>query len=479
MIVDKSFDVLLLGQSYLSTLYSCALQARGKKVLHIEDERITFGHNSTQCVGELEKNFLKLWGDQEHLAPMSQIERYLTPITSYFFINNKQMALSTDAGKNVQELWRKFPQFFSPKLQKERQSLAHELMVISEKWPSAVFHGPNPKKKVMPGWPFEPQQFPLFFELMAGLKSWESTATKAARALGDYPEEAQLLYALASTYLCRLSDVAQGATLAYLLLSALTPRYELDSERFTADLRAVFAQKGGQGKKTVISDWQIYQKRPISVLLQSFEGIVHPKQVYIMGGPLHYVPFSLKSATEEEQGGPSGPAWEVRLEGVTRPPLFMQENSIFTISYPDLVGTDLPLLQGKYLGAKGGGVHTLLIFCPSAQEEMTSPSNRQAILVRVQALFNRWSRQHASSLVAAPMSWQELNLPVYWEQPSEQRPRRLSKISNPQRVHARFGPAQGPLLKSVGHWGLEHSNNLGTFSFLKQLREASQLQRQH
>src|SRR6218665_1885085 len=90
---SRNLDFALVGHNFFAFLLSIGLLNRGKKVLVLDDNRFNYGDFFTNSLTSLDVEFLKSWGEASDLAPLRNIESYLSPGKVYFYVGKKQVVL--------------------------------------------------------------------------------------------------------------------------------------------------------------------------------------------------------------------------------------------------------------------------------------------------------------------------------------------------------------------------------------------------
>lgn len=113
--MKEKVDTILTGDSFFIHLMGVELGKRGQNFFMINDSRLQFGELIGDGLFELEKTFLKTWGEDRDIEPLFEIENYLTQAPYVLCHTNMRILLGNDVLSNLRELCRKLPKIFSNK----------------------------------------------------------------------------------------------------------------------------------------------------------------------------------------------------------------------------------------------------------------------------------------------------------------------------------------------------------------------------
>jgi len=296
--LEKNIDQALIGKSYLSLLLSMNFLDQGKKVVLLDDERMKFGELFTNQLCHMEKSFLETWGQEANIEPLINLKRYLKKRPLTFILDNTRVRLGEGPLRNYRELARKFPHCF--KLDEnnlftsplEREDFDAEVLALSERIGQMAYklNGRN-VFNLSSQMIHAPQDFKeLFILFVSGIFDETKADNQTSWSLRTF------LYVTRGLFQKKLSITGNDVQLFHLFLSLLSPFYELDHHALTEDLTKVFMEKGGQFKKTQVREWKFYKNKPWSLELASYEGIIHPKKISLLGGLPRSMPIKLHPA---------------------------------------------------------------------------------------------------------------------------------------------------------------------------------------
>lgn len=297
--LEKNIDIALVGKNYLSLILSLELLEKDMRVLLLDDERINYGTNFSQSFGNLEKSFLTTWGKDKGVGPLINLEKYLKrePVTIYF--GKRRVLLGKSPSANLIELARKVPELIS------NRNGELFLSPVEEDYQREIFDkGVNSlckrvgenifRYKSIQNFDLEdflthsPQSLKDLFQIFS--ENW--FLISQSMELKDRKFK-NFLYIVRGYYQSRFSFNISKFELFHLLLCLLSPHYQLLSSELVKDLGKVNSKKGGQSKTTNIKDWFFYKRKPWSLELSSYEGVIKPNKISFLGGLPHGMPIEI------------------------------------------------------------------------------------------------------------------------------------------------------------------------------------------
>ena len=345
----SNLDFALVGHNFFAFLLSIGLLKRGKKVLVLDDDRFNYGDFFTNSLTALDVEFLKAWGGESDLAPLANIEQYLTPSKVYFFVGKKQVVLGDSPHRNFRELCRKFPELFQSNTT-EKGLFSYENEIVNfdniyndfcQKVSVLIFNEKNSAKmstlfeKSIPD--TLKSNFNFFF-------SHFDNKDKLAEA-EKYDFNA-LMFMTRGFFQNRLSVSGSKAELMHLFFSLISPYYKLDHDRLIADLLKYHMEKGGEFKKLNLSDLKFQSGLVTSFELESFDGIIKPNKMAFIGGYPVGLPIKLKTTSSASYN-----CLHVEFEFKENLPALL-ENKKCVFTSPIKIGTDRPFWEVYFSGKK-------------------------------------------------------------------------------------------------------------------------------
>ena len=294
--LEKNIDMALIGNNYLSYLLSFDLLSKNQKVLILDDERMKYGGLFGRQISELERVFLKTWGEDNHLEPFINIDRFVNSQEIHFSVDSIQVSLGKSPYENLLELSRKFPDFFikddgefalsfsdefGSELNTSSLSFCYRMgrnacrfsNLQSLSIDTFLNHCPNSIKEL----------YSLFQKNVQRMLNEEH----------EYWDYKSFLYGSKSFYQSRMSIASSDIEIFHLFHCLISPSYIINEEKIIEEILPIFEQRGGQLKRTHVREWKFYKHSPWSLELASFEGIIHPSRVALLGGLPDKLPLKI------------------------------------------------------------------------------------------------------------------------------------------------------------------------------------------
>lgn len=267
----------------------------GKRVLMLDDDRSGPSSFLSNSIGPFEKVYLQFLGRETGIEPLENLDNYLQLAPYCFIVGDKRMKLGGDYEQNILELVRKFPGL--NKFQKEligNKKIFKSLEVFFQRMAQEMFYfrslqGVNTKL-------FE-EHFPT--ELKPMLREFKKIVDvkrpfyKRKETLSSY-----FLFLGRSYYQNTLALSASDFDLLHILSHMMAPRFDLNRKELYKDLMPYYEECGGDFKKAEVRDIIFDQKRPWCLELSSYEGVIHPKDVYIFTGRIPQAGLEVKPQQE-------------------------------------------------------------------------------------------------------------------------------------------------------------------------------------
>ncbi|WP_127716223.1 hypothetical protein [Halobacteriovorax sp. HLS] len=295
--LEKNVDMAVIGHNYLSYLFGFDLLSKKQKILILDDERIKYGGLFGRQLSELERVFLKTWGEDNKLEPLINIDRFLSQQDVHFYINKTKLVLGASPFENLYELSRKFPNFFlaidgefGVDLDTEKKesfdveflSFCHRMGRNACRFSNLqnlsidtfLNHCPVELKKI----------FTLFKE----------NIRRMILDTSNHWDYKSLIYGAKSFYQSRMSIASSDLEIFHLFHCLISPFYLLNEDKIIEEILPLFESRGGQLKRTHVREWKFYKRSPWSLELASFEGIIHPARVALLGGLPEKLPLKVR-----------------------------------------------------------------------------------------------------------------------------------------------------------------------------------------
>tara|TARA_Y100000590_G_scaffold470440_1_gene664944 strand:+ start:33236 stop:34627 length:1392 start_codon:yes stop_codon:yes gene_type:complete len=344
-LIEKNLDMTLVGKNYLSFLLGVELLDRNQKVLLLDDDRLSYGQLYSDSLPQLEVDFLKTWGEDRGLEPFLHLDKYLKNRHLTFVIGDNLIRLGGRPSHNFSEILRKLSNMLPAGLeigwpyetlegQKEFDDAFHAFSKriaqnafrykSVQSFNTAVFlaHCPPDIKKCFESFeevfrnlsldPYEGQNSELTFFFMARGKFQKKFSMELSRF-----------------------------ELFHLFLTLLSPLYELDQDSLLMDLEPVLIERGGLYKRTRIREWLFHKSKPWSLELASYDGIIHPKNISLLGADPSGLSIKLENL------GQSFGCIRVSFDFASDAKIFW-ENEKFLRCDKSMLGTERPLWEADF-----------------------------------------------------------------------------------------------------------------------------------
>jgi len=296
--LDKNYDLTMVGKNYLSLLYSMEYTDWGKSALVIDDKRLEYGHIYSGILSESDVAFLETWGEDKGIGPLANIRSHLTKHTLSFSIDKQKVRLGGSPFQNYMELLRKFPLLFG--MEKVDQSITINEEEFNQLYFSFCRRLSQNCFRFRTLQNLNVQTFlNLCPKVIVDCFHHFKENLDQNRKLEMIPLHQKTFFYLSRGFIQKkLSMRGNEMELFHLLLSLLSPCYELKEEVLLEELETVFKDRGGVCKTTTVREWLFDQSKPWSLELSSFEGIIHPKRIALMGGRPESMPLSVQASSK-------------------------------------------------------------------------------------------------------------------------------------------------------------------------------------
>lgn len=337
-----------------------------KKVILIDDERIRYGSHYTDYLCQLEYDFLKVWGEDRYIESLLKLDHYIVSKPYSIVLGENRVILGNRPSQNFSELMRKFPQFFideDEKVTEESESSQEGSSFSSEEDRKEFDDSFYKFCRLMAENSFRfrtTQNLSLNHLLSLCPKKLHSMFSRFEKQYTKYRDQQRSLeqqdfdsartffYLMRGVFQRKLSIDASEFELFHLFLSLLSPHYEIDHQALVRDLLPTFTSRGGVYKKTQVKDWIFENQKPWSLELASFEGVIHPEKLALLGGR----PEGLPVKVEVEDKSFRSIEIEINLIGDSDLKLGIEGQRIF-YTRSDKVGSLYPFWEGRFIENKG------------------------------------------------------------------------------------------------------------------------------
>lgn len=282
--LKKDFHHAIIGNNFLSLMLAIEWLHQGRDVLILDDDRMQLGDLFSNDLGLLELLFLKSWGEERHIECLSSIERYLEPRHYYLIGDDVRVKLGLRPSENWREFTRKI---FHSELVLDDEFDQNWIQYISRISQAFFRYGSyqqlTPDKLLVYATPTIKDVYNDFSQFIKSPRNFK-TESIIRSALGYYSN--------------RVDGIIDEADIFFLFTSIMSPRFSLNQKLLVDELLNAFLGLKGHYKETRMREWLFHKRKPWSVELSSYEGIIHPKHLTFVGARPTGMPFGLDPIDE-------------------------------------------------------------------------------------------------------------------------------------------------------------------------------------
>lgn len=291
--IKKNVDSILIGQNYISFLIAFDLLKKHKEVLILDDSRMRDSKNYYTYFSSLEKSFIQSWAQDCNVDLLSDLDGYLKLAPFHINLDATKVYLGRDNPYlNLMELARKLPDIFKDVFIKIKQN-----NISMQEFNSDYFNFCARTGKTLCLFKSLQNLNLLTFSHHAPdyMNEIFSIFEEKIKSFSQKDNENILVYALRSIYQNVLEQSVSNIESLHLLICLLGPRFHFDSTVVYKKLVDQLVERGGFFRSKKIREWKFFKNKPWCVELDSFEGIVHPKNIAFIGGRPVQFPLSFES----------------------------------------------------------------------------------------------------------------------------------------------------------------------------------------
>lgn len=297
--LEKNIDMTVVGKSYLSFMLSMKLLDSGKSVLLLDDKRMKFGDLYTNGLTALDKSYLETWGADSQVEPLINLERYLKVMPVNYIVGSKRIRLGSTPVRNLREILRNFPSLASnPKAARVKEiisnpELGEDFNVEFDNYCQTVsksaFLSSSAKSLGLNLFTdFCSKDITIIYELFK-----ESLSSPNHGRDFDPWDLKTFLFSAKGLFHKKLTLHMRDVEVFHLMICLLSPHFDLRNEDLLNEIVPSFEDKGGVFRNTEIREWSFYKNRPWSMELASYEGIIHPSKIALLGSFPKNIPVRL------------------------------------------------------------------------------------------------------------------------------------------------------------------------------------------
>lgn len=456
--LTKNVDQVVIGKSTFSVLLGLQLLHSGSNVLLLDDDRIGYGELYERFLGETTLWSLNSWGEDLDAKPLLNISSYAKPISHTYHLeaygHSKRVKLGHSPLGNMIELSRKLGYPVHQNLLPTNTSFDEEVLASLKRLGRHLYKFQSLSqldvKTITAQLPRELVEWaevivsPYFGRKQLDLnKPWDA-----------------FFYVARAIFHQKFSLDFSAAEIWHLLLEAVSPRYEVDSNKLVDDLVAIYQLRGGQFKSTRVREWMFYKASPWSLELSSYEGIIHPKKLVLMGS--HTSPIGLELDPHDHSYISVLMDFEPELGSG-----YDLSDEIHFFFSPKDVGTDFGLWSVRQKKSKRLEVQVAL----RQREGMKIEFLHSQLLARAQNLLDlHFPLLKAISADEVMKQGREI-----WIDEHFHKPRRLrGELLLPANISLRqvLSPGRTEKVKNVSYFGPGKRDRLGLISSLLDMKDA-------
>lgn len=381
--LEKEFDTAIIGTTPYSYLLGIELLFSGQKVVLIsppEDEMRSF-HEGTGPVTQLEVEFMKHWGKIRQIESLKNLHDYLSPLDVFVGSGHKTVRLGRGTAESLFEIMRKFQSLLQLEEKKEKndntfkllkndgdesffsklQSYEEEFDQYLKKFIEKVYNLKNFKKFNLNSMLTDAPAFMKeFYQHFKHFSAWDESTVdfemngeleklKISQNFGAFWEFKTFLYLVRTLFHKTSQIVSSDFEIFHILIQLFSKTYCLDSKKMISDLKNEYFKLGGMYKETTIGDWDSSAIGPWELELGSFDGVIRPKKIILMG---HLLPGS-ELLTDDSKSFYYRLPFEAHLLSPANKghyhDLFSEGNSwIYCLSSAEFLGTDYPYFSVRF-----------------------------------------------------------------------------------------------------------------------------------
>ncbi len=453
--LTKNVDQVIIGKSTFSLLLGLQLLQKGSTILLLDDDRVGYGDLYERFLGQIVVHSLKNWGEELAIEPLTTLENYLTPSHEVFHVPyqgaTRRVFLGPSVWSNMLELTRKLGRPADAASMPAREGFDEQVGGALARLGRDMYRFQSLSQ-------LDAKNLTSHFP--PALIAWAQpiVAPFLGRKKLDLARPWDAFFYLArAVYHQKFSLDFSSTEVWHLLLEAIIPRFELDRHTLINDLVNIYQLRGGQFKATRVREWMFYKSSPWSLELSSYEGIIHPKKLVVMGS------YCADIGLEVEPEISSYASVQITFEGQSCP--IGQRHFMFS---PDEVGTDFGLWS---VASDEAGLSHIDV-AVRRRPGMKIDFYIQSLLERSERLLSHtfplnpveYNPQHA------PRLGREMWIDEHFHRPSRLKGELL--LSSPIKLRQVRAPGDSEIVKNVSYFGPARRDRLGLVSSLLEMKDS-------
>jgi hypothetical protein len=287
--LNKYYNKGIVGLNYVSLTYGLIAMKHGHTSLIVDDERLPFSNKWYLNIGYLERSILIRIGEKYDINPLKNLDNYLEDKNTVLCLNKIIIELVDSPFSNIKEIGRKIPECFS-------DVYLNKLNLISPDVFDADFFEFLDQVSESAFEKIESNNIKDLFNAHKGLEFTAVMESFISFFEKNTDITKQIHYILQVMYQTVFSSAHLKIESEYLLMSLLSPRFEVNEAKLKEDLLFDYRKTGGDIKVTSIKDWGIEDKKLKYILLYSIDGLIKLDKCHFFSQVTHHLPFDVLSA---------------------------------------------------------------------------------------------------------------------------------------------------------------------------------------
>ncbi len=300
--LNRHYEWVLLGHNLASLTLGQHLLTQKKSVLILDDGRFMYPGAFENYLSFIPKEAYKCWLEGYGLSASCTFDSFLAPTTYHVCFGTHLIQLGHRPWQNIRELFRKVPFLFMSEQDHGARVVLQELLGRGEAFDQEIldlgakialmFSGTRARKfpsfqQVIEESPFYVKKLFLLF-----LGRFQDAISKASQGDAEAWEKLVFYFLANAFHHKKLALPESESELFFLLVGLLMPAFSLDNHSLKSELSKNFVAQGGAIRASKVQ--QVMQQnsdRVWGLELDTYDGIVHPKNLVMAGGPVSEHPF--------------------------------------------------------------------------------------------------------------------------------------------------------------------------------------------
>jgi hypothetical protein len=287
--LNKNYSKGIVGLNYVSLTYGLIALEKGHSALIVDDQRLPFSNKWYLNIGYLERSILIRIGEKYNIDPLKNLDNYLGDKNTVLCLNKIIIELVDSPFSNIKEIARKIPECFSGVYLDKLKLISPDVFdadffeYLDQVCENAFEKLENNNLKDL----FDAHKGLEFSAVMESFIEFFEKNTDITK---------HIHYILQVMYQTVFSSAHLKIESEYLLMSLLSPRFEVNESKLKEDLLFEYRKTGGDIKVTSVKDWGIEDNKLKYILLDSIDGLIKLDNCHFFSQINHHLPFDVQSA---------------------------------------------------------------------------------------------------------------------------------------------------------------------------------------